>query len=115
MLVLFKRNILNQVSNRRSNPLQAVRRPSVATIKKAVTAIKKLTGRGRRTKRRGGFLGDFFNTLSKPETWGERLGNEILNPNSVSKQLFREADRVQRQGVGRKRRGGMVTTMPYFG
>jgi hypothetical protein len=91
-----------------------VRRPSAATVKKAVTAIRKLTGMGRRTKRRGGFLGDFWNTLTKPETWGERLGNEILNPNSVSKQLIREGNRMQLQGVGR-RRGRGVTTMPYFG
>jgi len=87
-----------------------VRRPSAATVKKAVTAIRKLTGMGRRTKRRGGFLGDFFNTLSKPETWGQKLGEEILNPNSVSKQLYKLAN----TGMGR-RRGRGVTTMPYFG
>jgi hypothetical protein len=92
-----------------------VRRPSIKTLKKAVTAIRKLTGHGR--KKRGGFLGDFFNTLSKPETWGERLSNEILNPNSVSKQLGLEAARVAKavNGMGRRRGRGRVTTMPYFG
>ena len=75
-----------------------------------------MTGMGRK-KRRGGFLGDFFNTLSKPETWGERLSNEILNPNSVSKQIGLEAARVAKavNGMGRRRKGRGVTTMPYFG
>jgi hypothetical protein len=104
---LFKRNSLNQVSNRRSNPLQALRRPSVKTIKKAVTAIRKMTGMGR--KKRGGFIGDFFKTLSNPSSWDSKISNEILNPNSVSKQLLKVA------GFGRKRKGRGVTTMPYYG
>jgi hypothetical protein len=66
-----------------------------------------MTGMGR-TKRRGGFLNDLFKTIANPNSWADKISEEILNPNSVSKQL------VKLSGVGR-RRGRGVTTMPYFG
>jgi hypothetical protein len=78
------------------------------TLRKAVTAIKRLTGMGRK-KRRGGFLNDLWKTIQNPNTWADKISHEILDPNSVSKQLAKVA------GFGRKRRGRGVTTMPYYG
>jgi len=69
-----------------------------------------MTGLGKK-KRRGGFLNDLFKTIANPSSWGQKIGEEILNPNSVSKQLYK----LSQTGMGKRRRGRGVTTMPYFG